>query len=106
MPGSSIQAVTVCESGSSQRSILKGWRGNVRTTEIGEKSTVSYGPGPEDLSWRLVWVMLGEILSCILLGEGSLETFERVGVEKVVWVVGFAWWVVWHWPVGGGGGRR
>lgn len=74
--------------------------------EIGEKSTVGCGPWPEDLVWRLVWIVLREVFSRILLGESSFEAFERVGVEKVVWVVGFARWVVWHWPAGGGGGRR
>ena len=40
--------------------------------------------------------MPGEILSSILLGESPFEAFERILVEEVVWVVGFAWWVVGH----------
>ena len=49
-------------------------------------------------------MMLGEIFSRILLGEGSFKMAESIGVVKVVWVVWFAGWVVWHLP-GGGGGR-
>ena len=45
--------------------------------------------------------MFGEILSCILLGEGSFKMFERIGVEKIIWVVWFAGWVVGHLLLGG-----
>jgi len=49
----------------------------------------------EGLVGRFVWIVLGEILSRILLGEGSLKMFERIRVEKIIWVVWFAWWVMW-----------
>ena len=67
---------------------------------IGEKARCE--PGPEDLILGFVWAVLRQVLAGILLGEGTFEAFEGVGVEKVVWVLGFAWRVVWHYPVRGG----
>jgi hypothetical protein len=57
---------------------------------IGEKSTVGDSPRLKDLIRRLVWVLPGEVLSRILLGESPFETFERLWVEKVVRVLWFA----------------
>lgn len=78
--------------------------GYVRTTAR-KREKHSQAPGPEDLVWRLVGIVPREILSRILLGKGSFEAFERIGVEKVVWVMRPAGWIVWHLPVGGGGRR-
>jgi len=47
--------------------------------------------------------MLGEIFSRILLGEGPFEMLESIGVEEVVGVVGFVWWVMRRRPDRGGG---
>lgn len=72
---------------------------------IGAKSTVRYGPWLEYLIGGFVWVVPVEVLPCILLGESPFETFERIGVEKVVGVVWFARRVVRHCLVRGGGRR-
>ena len=94
----------VCESRSSQRSILENSKGCEDYGGMRKKSALRHKPWFEDLVRRPVRVLLGEILSRILLGEGSFEAFERIRVEKVVWVEGFAWWVMWHWPGRGGRG--
>ena len=73
---------------------------------IGDKSTVRYEPWLENLVRGFVRIVPGEMLPCILLGEGSLEASERIRVEEVVWVVWFARWVVRHRLVRGGGWRR
>ena len=76
----------------------------MRTTErSGRKAQSGHEPRFEDLVRRFVRVVLGEILPRILLGEGSLKMFERIRVEKIIRVVWFAWWVVWHLPIGRGG---
>jgi hypothetical protein len=60
-----------------------------------------YRPWFEDLVWGFVGTVPGEILSSILLSESPFEVFERIRVEKVVWVVRFVWWVERHWVVRG-----
>ena len=67
------------------------------------ESTVGYKPWLEDLVRGLVGVMLGEIFSRILLGEGPFEMLESIRVEEVVRVVGFVWWVERQMPDRGGG---
>jgi hypothetical protein len=58
----------------------------------------------EDLVRGFVGVMLGEIFSSILLGEGPFKMLESIRVEEVVRVVGFVWCVEWQMPGRGGGG--
>jgi hypothetical protein len=77
--------------------------GLCKLRKVRGESTVRYKPRFEDLVGGLVRVMLGEIFSRILLGEGPFEVLESIRVEEVVGVVGFAWWVVRRRPDRGGG---
>ena len=69
----------------------------------GEKSTVGSTPWLKDLVWGFVGVVFGEIFPRILLGEGPFEMLKGIGIEEIVGVVWFAWWVERQRPGRGGG---